>query len=185
MANNRNQNKPKQTTMAVVLTSIKKAARQARCRAIKGNTRTQLNSVLVSSSSAPAQESNQRRILRIRLRLAVGSGIAFLFITALSAVGHHGRQIQTVFKRIKGTLTGKFMLDDGLWIVTLTALKRIRFMTILCSQRQQFRHIAANKFPLRVKFLRLAGRVENTEVGGAVGTGGGAPLPAAIVGRQI
>src|SRR5690606_2696684 len=126
MANNRNQNKPKQTTMAVVLTSIKKAARQARCRAINGNTRTQLNSVLVISSSAPAQESNQRRILRIRLRLAVDSGMAFLFITAFSAVGHHRRQIQTVFKRIEGTLPGKFMLDNSFRIVTLPPLKRIR-----------------------------------------------------------
>src|SRR5690606_27417736 len=108
-----------------------------------------------------------------------------LFITAFSTVGHNRRQIQTVFKRIEGTLTGKLMLDDGWWIVTLTALKRIRLMTILCSQRQQFRHIAANKFPLRVKFLRLAGGVEYTEIWHAVGTGGGTPLPAAIVGSQI
>src|SRR5690606_41655777 len=113
MANNRNQNKPKQTTMAVVLTSIKKAARQARCRAINGNTRTQLNSVLVSSSSAPAQESNERRILRIKRGAGRESGVAALFITAFSAVGHSRRPIQTVLKRRVGTLTGEAMLHKA------------------------------------------------------------------------
>ena len=50
---------------------------------------------------------------------------------------------------------------------------------------RQFRHIAANELPLRIKALRLRDGVEDAEVGLGIAARRGRPLPAAIISGQV
>ena len=50
---------------------------------------------------------------------------------------------------------------------------------------RQFRHIAANELPLRIKALRLRDGVKDAEVGLGIAARRGRPLPAAIISGQV
>ncbi|MNV50987.1 hypothetical protein D3C71_1430180 [compost metagenome] len=50
---------------------------------------------------------------------------------------------------------------------------------------RQFRQPFTDKSALRIKTFALSGRVKDAEIRRGVGTGGGRPLPTAVVGRQI
>lgn len=58
-------------------------------------------------------------------------------------------------------------------------------MNIALVQAGQFRHPLTNELAIGIELLRLADRVENAEVRRRIGAGGGAPLPAAVVRRQV
>src|SRR5690554_759357 len=95
--------------------------------------------------------------------------------------GQAGRYLAECFD---GAYTAGFEIDDGRRVVPG---KQVLWwqMDFLVGQVCQFRQPLTDKAAVGVKAAGLGEWVKHAKIGNSIGAGGGAPLPAAIVGSQV